>query len=190
MRATVVARNYAETLLTLAERHSGASAIDEFGRALDELVTLLEREPLIREFLETPLVGVEKKKQALRHTLEGRVPALFLRFLLVVVEKRRAAHLHEIAAEYHEMVDQMRGRIRAQITLAREPDSALQSDIRASLQRMLRREVIPEFRVDQDLIGGMVIRVGDYVLDGSLRRRASELRRRLLAMEMPGQPSI
>jgi F-type H+-transporting ATPase subunit delta len=184
VRTSIIGRNYAETLLALAQKHGGTPTIDEFGSALDDLVTLLDREPLIRKFLQTPLVDAERKKDALRKTLRGRVPELFLRFLLVVIDRRRASYLHDIAAQYHDMVDRMQGRVRADVTVAREPDEALRREIRDSLQRMLGSEVIATYRVDESLIGGVVIRVGDQILDGSVRRRAAELRRRLLATEL------
>lgn len=185
VRPTIVAGNYAETLLTLAQRNGGDPTIDEYGIAIRMVADLLEGEPRIREFIESPLQDVEDKKRALRSSLQGRVPELFLRFLLVVVDKRRASVLRQIAVQYHELVDELRGRVRARVTLAREPDELLRRDVQASLQRMLGREVLAHFHVDPDLIGGVVVRVGDQVLDGSVRRRAVELRRRLLAAEMP-----
>jgi F-type H+-transporting ATPase subunit delta len=187
VRSTAIARNYAETLLALAQRNGGDATIDEFSAALDELITLLQDEPRVRMFLETPVVEVSAKKDALRHTFGGRVPELFLRFLMVVVEKRRASHLPEIATQYRGLVDEIRGRVRAQVTLAREPDETLRREIRDSLQRSLDREVLATYQVDEDLIGGVIIRVGDQILDGSVRRRASELRRRLLSAQLPGR---
>lgn len=185
MGPTIIARNYAETLLALATRHGGDAAVDEYGAAIEEVAELLRREPLVRDFLESPRVNVEAKKQAIRASFGGRVPDLFLRFLLVVVEKRRQALLQEIAEQYLQLVDEVRGRARAEITLAREPDEALRSDIVTSLQRRLGREVIATFQVDPAILGGMVVRVGGETLDGSIRRRAVGLRRRLLAASLP-----
>jgi F-type H+-transporting ATPase subunit delta len=187
VRSAAIARNYAETLLTLAQRHGGAPTVDAFGQALEELVALLREEPRVRKFLETPLVEVEAKKKAVRATLDGRVPELFLRFVLVVVDKRRAAFLPDIATQYRDMVDQIRGRVRATVTVAREPDESMRSEIRDALQRSLGREVIATYQVDEGLLGGAVLRVGDQILDGSVRRRASDLRRRLRAAVMPGR---
>jgi F-type H+-transporting ATPase subunit delta len=186
VRSAAISRNYAETLLALAKRHGGDPTIDDFGDSLSEFTALLEREPRIRAFLETPLVNAERKKKALQATLAGRVPELFLRFLLVVIDKRRAPYLRDIAAQYQELVDQMRGRIRADVVLAREPDDQLRREIRDSLQRILRVEVIPSYRVEEALIGGVVIRVGGQIFDGSLRSRAAQLRRRLLARSLSG----
>lgn len=185
MGPTIIARNYAETLFTLAQRHGGESTVDEFGAAIGEVAELLEREPRVREFLETPRIGVEEKKQAIEASFGGRVPPIFLRFLLIVVEKRRQSLFRQIAAEYNELVDAARGRARAEVTLAREPDEALRREIVASLERRLGVAVVPSFRVDPSLIGGVVVRVGGEILDGSLRRRAVGLRRRMLETAIP-----
>jgi len=190
VRSTIISRNYAETLLTLAQRHGGDAGVDEFGAALDELSQILRDEPRVRAFLETPVIDGERKKDALRKTLQGRAPERFIRFLLVVVDKRRASHLLSIAAQYHHLVDQLRGRVRAEVVLAREPDEVLRAEILASLQRMTGQDVIATFRTDEALLGGIVVRVGDQILDGSVRRRSAELRRRMLATELDSLATV
>jgi F-type H+-transporting ATPase subunit delta len=179
MGPTIIARNYAETLLTLAERHGGEPTVDEFGEAIDEVAELLRREPRIREFLATPRVDAAAKQAALRASLEGRVPELFLRFVLIVVAKRRQGLFGSIADEYRALVDERRGRMRAHITLSHPADEALRREIVGSLERRFDKTIVADFEVDRELIGGVVIRVGDQILDGSFRRRAATLRRRL-----------
>lgn len=190
MRTSIIARNYAETLFALAQRNGGDATVDEYGVAIEDVAALLTQEPRIREFLETPRIDTDSKKRAIRGSFAGRVPDLFLRFLLVVIEKRRGATLCEVAAAYREIVDEARGRVRARVTLAREADPALQLEIRNSLERMFGKTVLPEFEVDRSLVGGVVVRVGDRVLDGSVRNRAVELRRRLLATDLPRQAAV
>jgi F-type H+-transporting ATPase subunit delta len=185
MGPTIIARNYAETLLSLARRHGDEATVDEFARALDDVVTILDREPRVREFLETPQIDSESKKRALRASFAGRAPDLFVRFLMVVVEKRRQTLLRAIAREYAALVDEARGRVRADITLARAADAELEREVVATLERQLGKTVIPNFQVDPELMGGVVIRVGDQVLDGSIRRRVADLRRRLLRSPLP-----
>jgi len=65
--------------------------------------------------------------------------------------------------------------------LARTPDAALQAGIKAALEKSLGKEVLAGFAVDPDILGGAVVRVGDRVLDGSVRRKLAQLRRQLLA---------
>jgi F-type H+-transporting ATPase subunit delta len=190
MGPTIIARNYAETLLELARRQGTEATVDEYASALDEVVSLLEAEPRVRAFLETPRVDTATKKRALRASFQGRVPELFLRFLLVVVEKRRQTLIGQIAREYRALVDEARGRVRADITLAREPDEALEREIVATLERQLGKTVVASFAVDPDLVGGVVIRIGDRILDGSIRRRVSDLRRRLLRVSLPQREPV
>jgi F-type H+-transporting ATPase subunit delta len=190
MGPTIIARNYAETLLELARRQGTEATVDEYAGALDEVVSLLEAEPRVRQFLETPRVDTAAKKRALRASFQGRVPELFLRFLLVVVEKRRQTLIGQIAREYRALVDEARGRVRADITLAREPDEALEREIVATLERQLGKTVVPSFVVDPGLVGGVVIRIGDRILDGSIRRRVSDLRRRLLRVSLPQRETV
>lgn len=185
MRPSIVARNYAETLLALAERNGGDATVEAFGAAAEEVAAALSGDARVRAFLETPRVGVQQKQQVLRAAFEGRVPELFLRFLLVVAEKRRQGILPQIAAAYRDLVDARMGRVRVDVRIAHEPDAALRDEVRASLERRLGRAVLPTFTVDPELLGGLVVRVGDEVMDGSLRTRARDLRRRLLGADLP-----
>lgn len=185
MGPSIVARNYADTLLALAQRHGGLATMEEYARALDDLARLLQREPRIREFLETPRVDNAAKRQAVRTALAGRVPELFLRFVLVVIEKRRQGLFSQIATAYHDRVDEVMNRVRADITLAYEPDVLLRDEIRSALEQRLGKQVVPTVRVDPELIGGMIVRVGDEVFDGSIQRQLAQLRRRLVRAELP-----
>ena len=190
MGPTIIARNYAETLLALAQRHGGAEAVDAYATALDDVADLLRREQRIQKFLETPRVDAEAKKAAVRQAFAGRVPEHFLRFLLILVDKRRQSLLGQIADEYRALVDELENRVRAEITVAAAPAPDFQREIVATLESKLGRTVLPTFRVDPSLLGGVMIRVGDQILDGSVRRRLVSLRRRLLEVRMPGAPVV
>lgn len=185
MGPTIVARNYAETLLALAERHGGDDAVDEYGQALEELAKLMRTDSRVSRFLSTPRIGGETRKRVLREALGDEVPEVFLRFLLIVVEKRRQMLLPHIAFEYQALVDEARGRVRAEISIAREPGPEFRDEIVADLERRLGRSVVARFRVDRSIIGGAVIRVGEQILDGSVRRRLTSLRHRMLTSRLP-----
>ncbi|HEX8272827.1 MAG TPA: ATP synthase F1 subunit delta [Longimicrobiaceae bacterium] len=185
MRAQAIARNYADTLFALAERHGGRPTAEEFLRAIEDLAALLHNEPRVREFLETPRVTGAQKQHALRASLTGRVPDLFLRFALVVLEKGRQSLFGEIARAYRDRVDEMLGRVRVSVVISHAPDAALQAEIVRALEARLGKTVIADFAVDPELLGGMIVRLGDQILDGSIRSRAAGLRRRLLEVEMP-----
>ena len=180
---SAVAENYAETLLELGLRDDRA---DAYGDLLADVADLYRKERTFRLFLQTPRIEPARKKGLLRDALGERVPETFLRFLLVVVEKRRQRALPEMERAYREQLDERRGRVRARVTLAVEPDQELQGEIADRLSEMLDREVVPRFVEDEEILGGLVVRVGDRVLDASLRRRLQELRRKLGTGESRG----
>jgi F-type H+-transporting ATPase subunit delta len=97
-----------------------------------------------------------------------------------VVKRGRQGILREIAVEYLALVDQQLNRVRASVTLARKPDEKLKRMIEDNLTRQLDKQVIAAYLVDPEILGGTIVRVGDRVLDGSVRRRMTKLRRQLL----------
>jgi F-type H+-transporting ATPase subunit delta len=100
--------------------------------------------------------------------------------LQAVVKRGRQGILREIAAEYLRLVDQQENRVRASVTLAKEPDEKLRRTIEDQLSRQMDKQVIAAYLVDPEILGGAIIRVGDRVLDGSVRRRMTKLRRQLM----------
>ena len=177
MSETAVGENYAGALLELATRRDAAEA---YGEYLAELATLYREEAQFRLFLDTPRVPEDRKKEVLREVLADRVPEPFLHFLLVVLDKRRQRSIPRIEEAYRDLLDERFGRVHANVTLALEPDDELREEITERLSALLDREVEANFRTDEDIVGGIVVRFEDKVMDGSLRRRLQNLRRRLV----------
>ncbi len=176
MDRSAVAVNYAATLLELAEREG---ALDEYASLISAVADMYRDTPDFRGFLETPRVSLEDKKDVIRAVFGGKAPELFLRYLLVVIEKRRFRLLPEIDLAYREQVDEKEGRVRASITLAHPSDAALRKQIGRELSELFDREVIATYKEDAELLGGIVIRIGDRVMDGSVRRRLRDLKHTL-----------
>ncbi len=176
-RAATVSRNYAETLLLLARR---AGDVAGWGRMAQEVVDATNADPRLRTFLESPRIAAEHKTEMLGRALQDRYPRLFVRFFQTLVTKGRQRLLAEIVAEYQALVDEAEGRVHARVTLATAPSEADQAALAASLSRVLGKQVVPHVRVDPAILGGVIVRVGDSVMDGSVRRRLATLRRSLL----------
>ncbi len=176
MRDTTVARNYAEALFTIAEKHGKQ---DAFAASLSAVGEMLDGNAAIRSFLQTPKVDLVAKKKALRSAFEGRVDPLVVNFLLVVLQKRRQRLISEIGREFSKLLDEKMGRVHVQVTLAHAADAATEQAITKELSRILGRTAIPHITVDPKIVGGIVVRFGDSILDGSVRRRLAGLRNRL-----------
>ena len=176
MRAETVARNYAEALFALGER-SGQSA--GYADLVDAVAAAIENAPQVQAVLMSPRVPKQQKTRLLGAALQG-APREFVLFLTAVVKRGRQTLLREIATEYHTLLDLKLNRVRAGVTLARQPDPALQRSITEALSGQLGKEVIPAFSVDPAILGGTIVRIGERIHDGSLRRRMVKLRRQLL----------
>ncbi len=187
MEATTVARNYGDVLFQLAEKNG---AHEEYASALDELVDALEREPTLRTFLETPKLPAEEKKRVLREALGERMPRPLLNFLLIVIDKRRQRLLPLIAEEFRRLVDRKFNRLDVEVVLASEPDERLEEEIRSGLSEKLGRTIIPRFRIQPEIIGGAIVKYGDNVIDGSLRRQLLQLRRRMTLAVLPDTETV
>ena len=180
MRDETVARSYAETLFELAGRHDGVEA---FGAGLELVVALMD-DPRTREFLVTPRVAAADKKAVLGRVLGGVVPPMLLRFLQVVVARRRQRLLPAIASAYVEMLERHMGRLRMDVTVARPLSAVDREDLEAQLSSAMGAEVVPRIAVRPDIIGGIVIREGDTLYDGSVKRRLDAMKRRLMDAEL------
>jgi F-type H+-transporting ATPase subunit delta len=178
MREPTIARNYAETLVALATK---AGDLEGWGAMIVDVADAIGRDERLRNFLHSPRIGVERKNELLARALEDRTPRLFVRFLQSVIRHRRQDLIPQIADEYRLLVDDVLGRVHATVTVAREADEATASAVSEQLSRVLGKTVLPHFVVNERILGGVVVRVGDTVMDGSVRRRLAALRSRMLA---------
>jgi len=140
----------------------------------------VEQTPRVEAILMSPRIPKAEKAQLLGGALRD-TPREFVLFLQALVRRGRQQILRPVATEYMNLLDQKLDRVRAGVTLARTPDEKLKRNIQEALSRQLGKQVIPAFSVDPEILGGAVVRVGERVLDGSLRRRMTKLRRQLLS---------
>ena len=178
MRAPTIAKNYAEALLVLAGK---ARDLEGWGAAVNGVVTAMEGDVRLRRFLEAPQISAAEKSVLLGRAFENKLPKPMVRFLQKLVQNRRQMLLPQIAIEYGDLVDEATGRIHAQVTLSREATDADRKVIADQLSRAFAKTVVPHVSVNPDILGGVVVRVGDRVMDGSVRRRLKTLKSRIIA---------
>ena len=177
MRETTIARSYAETLLVLAGK---AGELRGWGQMLLDVAKAMETNPALRLFLESPRVPAQTKMDVLGRAFQDRMPRLMVRFLQALVKNRRQMLIPEIAREYLDLVDSAEGRLHARVTVAMEQSETETSAIAQQLSRLFAKDVIPHITVDPAIMGGVIVHVGDTVLDGSVRKRLATLKRRML----------
>jgi F-type H+-transporting ATPase subunit delta len=176
LRNETVARNYAEALFELGGRSGN---VERYADLIDAVAAAVETTPRVQAVLMSPRVPKSEKARILGDAVRG-TPREFGLFLQALVRRGRHRILREIASEYLVLLDQKLQRVRAGVTLARKPDEKQKRAIQERLSRQLSKEVIAAFSVDPEILGGAIVRLGDRVLDGSVRRRMTKLRRQLL----------
>lgn len=180
MKSTTVARNYAEALFTAAE---AKRQTERFGELMDAVAGAVSADERIAVALESPRVAKAVKAQLLKDALEDAAPREFVNFLQSVVRRGRQGLLSEISAEYQGLLDVSLNRVHAGVTLAEDADTSLRNDIVKRLEKSLGKDVRAHFRSDEQILGGVVVKVGDRVYDGSLRRRLMVLKRKMMTGE-------
>ena len=176
MHDVSIARNYAEALLALAGKAGDREGWGELVSALGDAVA---QDVTLARFLEAPQISAADKNAVLGKAL-AEAPEPFVRFVQKVVANRRQMLLNEIAVEYHNLLDAAEGRVHARVTVARPYDAAATEALTQALTKALAKTVVPHVQVDERIIGGVVVRVGDTVMDGSVRRRLGKLREALV----------
>jgi len=177
VRNAVVARNYAEALLVLAQQEN---AVERYGELIDAVAGVVSTNFAILAVLMSPRVRKSAKKDLLAKGLTGVAPAGFIKFLQSVVQRGRQGMLPAIGEAYQALADRHFTRVHASVTTAKDSDAALQKLITERLTKVVGQTVLANYRTDPAIVGGVVVRVGDRVLDGSVRRRLQLLRSRMM----------
>jgi F-type H+-transporting ATPase subunit delta len=173
-----IAKVYAEALLRAAENRNQAEQVFE---ELDSLAKdVVPNSPLIRNFFTSGVISRDKRAAALRSMFEKRSSELFSNLLLVLNDHERLNILPAVIVAYKELQDERAGRVRVVVRSA-VPLSADQTDrIRREVRETFHKEPRMETRVEPDLLGGLVVQVGDWVFDGSVRSRLDDIKNQIL----------
>nr|NIO60230.1 ATP synthase F1 subunit delta [Acidobacteriota bacterium] len=171
-----------ETLFELADRNE---ALEAYGDALETVARLIEEDPKFKVFLETPRIDDADRKAVVREAFGHALPKHVTNFVLVTIDKRRQRLLRAISTRYQRLLDERLGREHVQVSVARPIDDGTRRVITERLSALLGKEAIPHVRVRPEILGGLVVRTGDTIYDGSVRRRLEGLRRELLRADLP-----
>ena len=188
MSQATVARRYATALYEEAEETGALEKVDEDVLMLRES---LESNDELARFFESPVIPQEKKDSILQTLLGDRVDELVVRFLRLLVQKDRETMTKAILDAYQSLRDEQQGIVDAHVTTAHPLSDEVQETVVDTLEEQTGKTVRLHMTEDPDVIGGLIIRIGDHVFDGSVRNKLSNLHDRLressLALDVNGQ---
>lgn len=179
MRTTTLARRYAGALFETARRSDVIDVIDKIESDLGMIGHSLETMPKLVEALNHPLIPRARKKAIASDIFRDKVQPITLRFVQLVIDKRREGILPGIEPEYVRLANEWRGIVSVAVTSAVPLSRDEVTTLRAKLDQLTGKRTDLEMHEDPGLIGGLTVRIGDTVMDGSVRGYLASLREQM-----------
>jgi F-type H+-transporting ATPase subunit delta len=175
--ANDIARVYASSLVEFGQQKNVLPELEEGIRFLADLVT--ENKEL-RLFLVAPEIAKESKKEFIEKVFKGNLSDYMINFLKVLLDNDRQSCLVEIQQAMEALLDQVNNRQKVTIVTSVALDSAMKDKLGAKLKDVLKKEIILREEVNTGILGGVIIKVGDTVIDGSLMKDLRNIKNNLL----------
>lgn len=176
-----LSRIYAKSLFELADEAGGRDKILEIAEELKQVCELIRDDASFCEYLDSPVIDTARRALGIRAIFTDRVTDLLMRFLLVLNTNKRLGHLEMIQTAFHLLVQEAWGRIDVEIWTAIELGSEQKTALAAQLHEILGKEPVLHTSTDPSLIGGIKIRIGDRLIDGSVVARLKQFEKTIRA---------
>lgn len=176
-----VGRVYAESLFELASKQGGDAAAQDVGDELVDLVEIVRADRRFAEFLRSPAIDTAARETTLQSLLKGRMSDLVLRFLLVANRKGRLGELDAISEAYSKLLNERFGKVEVDVfTVDGQLDDGARANLASTLKSRLGREPVLHLYKDASMVGGVKLRIGDQLIDGSVAAKLRRMRRSLV----------
>jgi F-type H+-transporting ATPase subunit delta len=175
-----VARVYAESLFQLADKAGGLASVQSIGVEFMALADAVTSDRRFAEFLRTPVIDTKTREAALKRALSSTISELLLRFLLVVNRKGRSRSIHSIALAYDSLLQERLGKVEVDVWTAGPLGEEARRVIQQRVSASIGKDAVLHTYVDAAMIGGIKLRIGDRLVDGSVASKLRTLRSTLV----------
>ena len=174
-----IADAYAEALVDLAEERGELEAV---ANDVDGLRKVIDDDPQFGRFIRDLGIGSEDREKVLTSTFgDGKVNGTLLNVMQVMNKKDRLAKLPQMLEAFERLMDRKLGKVEVDVTVATELTSGQLDEVKDRVSRALGKDAVVHQYVDESILGGMVLRVGDKIIDTSVRKQLDQLKQRLMA---------
>ena len=178
MLSLQLAIKYSRAMFLLAQEEG---KLVEYGQELQSLFSDIEGTPELKAYLESPMIPRQAKQEAVQKIFGGELSPLVMNFLRLLLDKQRISALGEIVRQYENFANEAQGILVADVTTARSLSDSLGERRMAKRGEGAGKRSKLRKQVDERLLGGAVVRMGDRLIDGSLKSRMKALEAQLLA---------
>lgn len=181
MKNSILANRYAKALFSVAQEEN---AFDDYAKSLNEVAAAMTTYPEVRDGLANVMYPVDVRSKVMAHIAEAQGATQVIKnFLDLVVQKKRAAFLPEIAEAFQALIDTQRNICQGTVVTAMPLSAELNDKVQATLEKITGKKVVMTTKVDPSILGGIIAKVGDLVMDGSIRSQLQGLKESIKGSE-------
>ena len=173
----LIAQRYSDALVDIAKE--GNLSYEKLSTDLNVVNDTLLSSPDLMDFLTNPLVSVDDKKETVIQIFSSEIDGLILNFLKVLIDKNRFDTFSEILNSYNKTLDSINNISRVKVTSAITISDEVKARLIEKLSQKLGKQVVVDNEVDENVIAGLIIQIGDNIIDTSLRHKLDELERNI-----------
>ena len=174
-----VASKYSRALFSLGKENDNLLELKE---NIDEFWQLVLENEDLKEVIFHQRIMPEDKKRIIEKIFTDQLHEDILHFIFILIDKRREYHLESIIKEFNNLVDQAESILHVEVTSAVELEESVIEKLKAKLDQLVDYKIIIKSKIDKEIIGGLILKVEDYIIDGSLRSELHSLQQKIKAI--------
>lgn len=169
----LIADRYADALMQIAKE--GKLTFEKIKTDLNLVKEILTTSKDLNDFLTNPIISIDNKKEIIDKIFGEEIDVLLINFLKVLVDKNRFNAFFEIVESYDKCLDEVNNISRIQVTSAVEMSEESKNRLKIKLEEKIRKNIVLDLNINSDIIAGLVIKIGDNVIDMSLKHKLEDL---------------
>lgn len=181
MKNRTVARRYSQAFFELGKENNN---LEKLEKDLKLVADTISEAADLKRIVENQLIPSEKKQQIFEKVFKNKIEKISLNFLFLIIQKKREPYLEAIHEEFLKFLDEHFGVEESEITVAIDLEEKEKENIRKKISEIIGKKVRLNVKVNPDIMGGIVVRIGDKVIDGSIKTKLSLLEKKLEQAEL------
>lgn len=177
MASNYIARVYATSLTEVGQSNN---VLDLLSEELEFVAGVFAEEKDFQSFLISPSFSRDTKKEFIARVFSGNLSEYIINFLNVLIENGRQVDLPDINAAFNSLMDELKNKMRVEVTSTVKLADPTLENIRSVLKQKFGKEIVLIEKIDESILGGIIIKAGDLVIDGSLSENLKKIRYNLL----------
>ncbi len=170
------AKRYADAILEIAK---SKNELDKFHEDIKTVCDAYDSSEEFKNFMNHPIIPASEKKDAVKNIFDGKIAPDVLNLVYILVERNKFSLIDTILYCFEKGLDEAKNILRVEVISAVEVDEDLKENLKNKLENRLNKSVLLEYSINPEIIAGMILKIQDKTIDGSMARKLENLQRKL-----------